>query len=341
MHVIARQLRARSVCRPAPCLLRARKDRKARAGTLPAPRGLYAMQHLFGRGTTSGSGSLEDDWTVALREWNQAEAALDAAADRPTAGTAAATAVESRHGGDGDWEEGKEEGSSGSAEATATDAGDVGPAIPAKRGGGPIRWLCYCVASQPPAPCAPPSPRQQQQRPQRAARRERRTYVGATVNFDRRLRQHNGEIKGGASYTRTGSGWQPVWLVHGFRSQRECLQFEWAVKVRAPTAPVGDLSLWSRLSPPRAMRGKNHAWLTYLISAPTQLAARWRQPGRAEGEAGQGWGGGRRATCGWEGRPWPGHEPGSGVRCAVVPFSRRALRVVLANRSLNIHGRTR
>ena len=33
------------------------------------------------------------------------------------------------------------------------------------------------------------------------------------VNFPRRLRQHNGEIAGGAKYTRKGGLWTPIWLV--------------------------------------------------------------------------------------------------------------------------------
>eukprot|EP00123_Amoebidium_parasiticum_P021873 comp7536_c0_seq1/m.3194 comp7536_c0_seq1/g.3194 ORF comp7536_c0_seq1/g.3194 comp7536_c0_seq1/m.3194 type:complete len:279 (-) comp7536_c0_seq1:342-1178(-) len=61
------------------------------------------------------------------------------------------------------------------------------------------------------------------------------TYVGATVNFTRRLRQHNGDIRGGARYTRRHKGnWEGVCYVGGFRNQREALQFEWAVKHEAP-----------------------------------------------------------------------------------------------------------
>lgn len=32
------------------------------------------------------------------------------------------------------------------------------------------------------------------------------TYVGITNNFEKRIRQHNGEIKGGAKNTRRGKG---------------------------------------------------------------------------------------------------------------------------------------
>lgn len=57
-----------------------------------------------------------------------------------------------------------------------------------------------------------------------------RTYVGATLNFERRLRQHNGEITGGARYTTfSGPGWRPVFHVVGFPNQRAALQFEWAL----------------------------------------------------------------------------------------------------------------
>ena len=57
------------------------------------------------------------------------------------------------------------------------------------------------------------------------------TYAGVSPDPVRRLRQHNGEIKGGAKYTTSkGSGWRHVCLVSGFRAKIEALQFEWAVK---------------------------------------------------------------------------------------------------------------
>ena len=66
-------------------------------------------------------------------------------------------------------------------------------------------WLVYCIQSG------------------------RRTYVGATLNFPRRIRQHNGEITGGARYTR-GHEWKPIFRVLGFPNQRAALQFEWALQ---------------------------------------------------------------------------------------------------------------
>ena len=57
------------------------------------------------------------------------------------------------------------------------------------------------------------------------------TYVGVSPDPTRRLRQHNGEICGGAKYTTSkGAGWKHVCLVTGFRTKIEALQFEWAVK---------------------------------------------------------------------------------------------------------------
>ena len=44
----------------------------------------------------------------------------------------------------------------------------------------------------------------------------RRTYVGATKNLARRLRQHNGELVGGAKSTR-GRRWAYLFHVEGFR----------------------------------------------------------------------------------------------------------------------------
>ena len=60
------------------------------------------------------------------------------------------------------------------------------------------------------------------------------TYVGATVNLDRRLRQHNKEIKGGAIATgikvNKGETWRRHCYVSGFPSWQAALQFEWRWK---------------------------------------------------------------------------------------------------------------
>jgi structure-specific endonuclease subunit SLX1 len=60
------------------------------------------------------------------------------------------------------------------------------------------------------------------------------TYVGATVDLDRRLRQHNKEIKGGAFATSSkvlkGETWIRVAHVEGFPDWQSALQFEWRWK---------------------------------------------------------------------------------------------------------------
>ena len=60
------------------------------------------------------------------------------------------------------------------------------------------------------------------------------TYVGATVDLDRRLRQHNKEIKGGATATgkkvNKGQIWERACYVSNFPSWSAALQFEWRWK---------------------------------------------------------------------------------------------------------------
>ena len=60
------------------------------------------------------------------------------------------------------------------------------------------------------------------------------TYVGATVDLDRRLRQHNKEIKGGAHATGAkvakGDTWIRATHVAGFPDWQAALQFEWRWK---------------------------------------------------------------------------------------------------------------
>ena len=55
----------------------------------------------------------------------------------------------------------------------------------------------------------------------------RRTYVGKTNDIGRRLRQHNGELAGGARTTRGQGPWALVWTLDGFVNERDALQFEY------------------------------------------------------------------------------------------------------------------
>ena len=63
-------------------------------------------------------------------------------------------------------------------------------------------WYCYLLAS------------------------DTKTYVGATIDPNRRLRQHNGELSGGAKATR-GYVWTRKCLVGPFEDNHKALSFEW------------------------------------------------------------------------------------------------------------------
>ena len=43
------------------------------------------------------------------------------------------------------------------------------------------------------------------------------SYVGMTNDIFKRLRQHNGEISGGAKYTSKKKRWYPVLIIDGFQ----------------------------------------------------------------------------------------------------------------------------
>ena len=73
------------------------------------------------------------------------------------------------------------------------------------------------------------------------------TYVGATVNLERRIRQHNKEIKGGAVATgkkvNQGKQWNMYCYVSGFPDWKSTLQFEWRLKqlsrkIKIETTPI-------------------------------------------------------------------------------------------------------
>jgi predicted GIY-YIG superfamily endonuclease len=60
------------------------------------------------------------------------------------------------------------------------------------------------------------------------------TYIGATVDLDKRIRQHNKEIKGGATATSIKVNQGEVWCYHcyveNFPTWNEALKFEWRWK---------------------------------------------------------------------------------------------------------------
>jgi structure-specific endonuclease subunit SLX1 len=59
-----------------------------------------------------------------------------------------------------------------------------------------------------------------------------KTYVGATLDVERRLKQHNGQLSGGARAT-AGKVWKRACHITGFPNERSALQFEWAWKNRS------------------------------------------------------------------------------------------------------------
>lgn len=68
------------------------------------------------------------------------------------------------------------------------------------------------------------------------------TYVGATVDLEKRLRQHNKEIKGGAHATsmkvEKGEKWERACYVEGFPDWQAALQFEWRWKQLSRKLPT-------------------------------------------------------------------------------------------------------
>lgn len=56
------------------------------------------------------------------------------------------------------------------------------------------------------------------------------TYNGSTNNLIRRLRQHNGELVGGAKATRNKGPWTYLVIWEGFENRKEALSCEWKIK---------------------------------------------------------------------------------------------------------------
>uniref|UniRef100_A0A0E0F9G4 GIY-YIG domain-containing protein n=2 Tax=Oryza meridionalis TaxID=40149 RepID=A0A0E0F9G4_9ORYZ len=78
------------------------------------------------------------------------------------------------------------------------------PSAEAAKGKAGLGWCVYLIASS----------------------RIPRTYVGVTTDFPRRLRQHNGELKGGAKASSAGRPWNLACLIEGFVNRSEACEFE-------------------------------------------------------------------------------------------------------------------
>jgi predicted GIY-YIG superfamily endonuclease len=58
----------------------------------------------------------------------------------------------------------------------------------------------------------------------------KRTYVGMSNDVPRRLRQHNGELVGGAKYTKSGRPWELVMVFGPYDDRSEGCKVEWRAK---------------------------------------------------------------------------------------------------------------
>ena len=64
------------------------------------------------------------------------------------------------------------------------------------------------------------------------------SYVGMTNDFFKRFRQHNGELVGGAKYTKKKQSWYPICIIDGFKDKKSACQCEWRLK-RGKGGPNG------------------------------------------------------------------------------------------------------
>lgn len=98
------------------------------------------------------------------------------------------------------------------------------------------------------------------------------TYVGATVDLDHRLRQHNKEIKGGAYATSAkvgrGETWRRVCHVAGFPDWSAALQFEWRWKQLSRKLPA-------RMNP--LERRKQALTMLLALERPTSKALAYNE----------------------------------------------------------------
>lgn len=109
----------------------------------------------------------------------------------------------------------------------------------------------------------------------------RPTYVGATVDLDRRLRQHNCELAGGARRTTKhakGSEhrhrWRIACTVTGFRTWPEALKFEYAIR-RVGRQQVRRWNLEGRRRAMELLMQKERWSSTSPLASEVPLEVKW------------------------------------------------------------------
>lgn len=137
-------------------------------------------------------------------------------------------------------------------------------AIPAAHTLPSAKWVCYVIRSL----------------------KSSHTYVGISNQLHRRLRQHNGLIKGGAKYTRGRGPWALVCFLTAFPSESAVKQLEWRLHHlpkqgrRRPRgggiawrleklAQVLAMERWTQTSPARATLDLQLYW--HGLSRPAQF----------------------------------------------------------------------
>ena len=102
------------------------------------------------------------------------------------------------------------------------------------------------------------------------------SYIGATVDLNKRLRQHNGEIVGGAVATKIqvnkGGVWERACYIKGMPDWRTALQVEWRWKQLSRKLPKNKLPLERRMMALSQL---------LLLERPTSKAmayTEWKQP---------------------------------------------------------------
>lgn len=123
-----------------------------------------------------------------------------------------------------------------------------------------------------------------------------RRYVGMTVDLARRLRQHNGDLVGGARRTRAGRPWTHAATLTGFDTLREALRAEWRLKRlgrgrRGPEGLLAGLRDEVAGNPGgRWTRASADAYGGRRLELRCSAAAERKTPGLREAAASVGWG---------------------------------------------------